>query len=265
MAETHQEAAHGEGHDYVAGSPHLRHAHLRNRVASSLRSAVVGVLERQKTCEVLEVGAGHGEFTRVLRDAGAFVTVTEMSRPSAEVLKERYDVDQQVEIILDPDGTWLESSGRSFDIIACISVLHHIPDYLAFLALAAARTKPGGSIVSWQDPLWYPRRSRLNRTADKAAYIAWRLAQGEWQRGISTQLRRLRGIYDESEPSDMVEYHVVRSGVDEEAIEMLLKKSFGSVTLHRYWSTQSPIGQRLGERFGRPTSFGVVATLRLGG
>lgn len=263
MGENLQEVVHGEGHDYVAGSPHLRHQHLRARVVESLQGAVGQVLAVEPTCRVLEVGAGHGEFTAALRDAGATVTVTEMSGPSAEVLAAKYGDDPLVEIIHDLDGSWLESSDRSFDVIACISVLHHIPDYMAFLELAASRTRPGGSIVSWQDPLWYPRRSRVNRAADKGAYFAWRMTQGELRRGIATRIRRIRGVVDESNPSDMVEYHVVRSGVDEQAVEDLLRNHFTDVAIHVYWSTQSTLGQRIGDRFGRPTTFGVEATGRI--
>ena len=72
-------------------------------------------------------------------------------------------------------------------------------------------------------------------------------------------MRRLRGVYNDS-PSDLVEYHVVRDGVDEEAILELLSANFDRAEVFGYWSTQAPLFQRLGEMAGLRTNFGVRAT-----
>ena len=62
--------------------------------------------------------------------------------------------------------------------------------------------------------------------------------------------------------SDMVEYHVVRSGVDEVALHDVLHPEFTSVALITYWSAQAGWAQALGRRFGPPTTFGIVARHR---
>jgi hypothetical protein len=57
----------------------------------------------------------------------------------------------------------------------------------------------------------------------------------------------------------MVEYHVVRDGVDQDSIKRLLQPRFESVTLASYWSTHAPIWQSLGERLGLRNTFAVQA------
>lgn len=256
----YQEAGHGVGHDYVAGSPHLKHASLRTRIESSL-SRMSSELDG-RSLDVLEVGAGHGPFTPTLLSLGANVTVTEMSKPSVEHLSRIFAREPRVQVIHDAKGLWAFETDQRFDAVVCVSVLHHIPDYLAAIRRFAAITRTGGVFVSWQDPLWYSRLPLGYRSAAHVAYYWWRLPKGGWIRGARSFSRRVRGALDESEKSDMVEYHVVRKGVDEKAIEDLLISLYGSVTIERYWSTQSAWWQNWGERRGLVSSFGSLASHR---
>ncbi len=256
-----QERDHGTGHDYAQGSPHIRHHTLRDRLIADLHTLVQEVLDRNGTCRVLELGAGHGTFTDHLVAAGAQVTVTEMSEPSVRFLQCRFHRNPNVTVLYDEDGT---AAGRvgPVDAVVCLSVLHHIPDYLGCVRQLVERIVPGGAFLSTQDPLWYPRRSRVSMGLDRNAYFLWRLGQGHLRRGLATRLRRLRGIYDHANEADMVEYHVVRDGVDEEALRALLTPAFKAVEVQRYWSTQSGLLQAVGERFCPPTTFGLVARER---
>lgn len=256
-----QERAHGDGHDYVKGSPHIRHHHIRERVISGVHNLVGKVIERNGQCRVLEVGAGHGTFTDHLVAAGAKVEVTEMSAPSAAVLRHRFRNNPHVTVIHDPEGKEIFRQ-EPLDAVVCISVLHHIPDYLGAVEHLIQRIAPGGVFFSIQDPLWYPRRSGLSMNLDQGAYLLWRLGQGELRRGLATRVRRLRGRYDETNEADMSEYHVVRQGVDEVALQELLAPVFHDVELQRYWSTQSGVLQALGERLAPATTFGLFARNR---
>jgi len=255
----HQEYAHPEDHDYDSGSPHLKHPHLRERIQTSLREAVAQIIDQRGECRALEVGAGHGDFTETLIGAGAIVTVTEMSGPSARRLERIYLANANVQVVYDPDGSWLESSDDLFDLVVCVSVLHHIPDYMAFLRLAFSRTRRGGGFVSWQDPLWYPRRTKGNLRFEKLSYYTWRVTRGNLIGGLQTRIRRARGVIDESNPADMVEYHVVRNGVDEQVILRLASQEFESIELNSYWSTQNIVLQRFGEHDWAANTFGVIA------
>lgn len=262
MAEL-QGDAHGDKHDYVGGSPHLRHAALLDRVVSAITEAIRTVDSRQGTCAVLEVGAGHGTFTESALASGAQVTVTEMSRPSAEYLQRRFAGHPSVTVLYDKDGEEAFRRQRQYDVVLFISVLHHVPDYLGLVRrMTEELIRPGGAIVAYQDPLWYPRQSRVAKVASWASYFAWRITQGELKRGLGTRWRHLRGQLDESKISDMVEYHVVRDGVDDQALRTLLAKNFDAVEVDAYWSTQSPALQTLGTGRFPPNTFGIVAVGR---
>ena len=255
-----QQRAHGEGHDYAAGSPHIRHHALRSAIVATLQEVVGAVLDVRGSCRVLEVGAGHGVFTDHLVAVGAQVVVTEMSAPSARVLENRFRNNDRVHVILE-DGDSCGGAGP-VDVVVCVSVLHHIPDYLSAVRSYVERITGGGAFVSFQDPLWYARQSRLCRLADRGAYLMWRLTQGEFRRGAATVIRRLRGKLDEAQMSDMVEYHVVRAGVDEVALQELLLQHFETVRVVTYWSTQASWAQALGSCFGPHTTFGLIARNR---
>ncbi|MFD1658049.1 class I SAM-dependent methyltransferase [Streptomyces caeni] len=256
-----QEREHGTGHDYAQGSPHIRHHTIRNRLINDLHALVQEVIDRNGRCRVLELGAGHGTFTDHLLAAGAQVTVTEMSEPSVRFLRSRFRRNPGVEVLHDQDGSAARQA-RPVDAVVCVSVLHHIPEYLGTVKQLVEGIVPGGAFFSAQDPLWYPRRSRMSTSLDRSAYFLWRLGQGQLGRGLSTRLRRMRGVFDETNEADMVEYHVVRDGVDEEALRDVLAPAFEEVEVQRYWSTQSGLLQAVGERLCPPTTFSLVARRR---
>ena len=210
--------------------------------------------------EILEVGAGHGGFTEHVLAQGFMVVATEMSGPSVQSLQTRFGMNPSFQVLADPDGSLNVLGGRKLSGILYASVLHHIPDYQSAVRLACMRhLREGGMVVSIQDPLWYPTSGRLTRVAARAAYYWWRLGQGGYMRGLGTITRRVRGVFDESNPSDMVEYHVVRRGVNQHALEGQLAPEFESVFLTAYWSTQSSLWQHLGELCGLRNTFALVA------
>lgn len=255
-----QDAGHADDHDYDKGSPHLRHAHLRAMLEERLAALVADVFARRGECRVLEVGAGHGTFTRTLVDAGAQVTVTEASRASAQRLRTEFG--GSVEVLHDATGEQVLDRPEQWDVAVMLAVLHHIPDYLSFVDRLCERITEGGVLFTAMDPLYYPRRSPAAHRTDRLGYLAWRLFQGNYRRGLATRWRRLRGVYDESQESDLVEYHTVRRGVDEEALAALLAPRFADVEVYRHWSHQAPLVQRLGERRGLLSTFGISATGR---
>jgi SAM-dependent methyltransferase len=257
-----QESLYGAQVDYEPGSPHLRHAALRSRIVARIRELVAEQFARAGRCRVLEVGAGHGAFTDHVAAAGAEVTVTEMSRPSVQVLTARYAANPRVRVCYDPDGTAGLGDTDRYDLVLCISVLHHIPDYLGFVRQAVAAVEPGGAFACFQDPLWYPRRGRADRALELGSYYAWRLGQGQLQEGLRTLSRRLRGVLDESRPNDMVEYHVVRQGLDERQLVEILRGEFEEVREWRYWSTQAPVLQAVLTGLAPPNTFGLTARRR---
>lgn len=255
-----QEADYGAGRDYAYGSPHLTHPQLTARIEGQLRALVGELVAVHGKCRVVEVGAGHGTFTETLLAAGASVAVTEMSEPSAAVLTEKFADNPRCTVVHDPDGTAAaELVASGCEALVYVSVLHHIPDYLTAVGDLVAAMPPGSAFYSTMDPTWYPARSRTTHLAEQASYLAWRVAQGNLKRGLVTRWRRLRHGYVESEPSDMVEFHTVRQGVDQHALTHLLGTHFDDVVLDEYWSTQGSFFQRLGERTSMACTFGITA------
>lgn len=258
-----QETEYGEGRDYTYGSPHLTHAWIRERIENDLTELVREIVEAKGSCRAVEIGAGHGTFTGAILRGGATVAITEMSAPSVAVLEQKYAANGAVTVVYDPEATEASRVADGCDLVVFVSVLHHIPDYISAVESLTEQIAPGGAFYCAQDPTWYPRRSRRSMVADRGAYMLWRLGQGNIKRGLATRARRMRGVYDESAPADMVEYHVVRNGVDEQALEGLLRDRFAEVDTWLYWSTQARLLQRLGDRLKWRSTFGIVARRRL--
>jgi SAM-dependent methyltransferase len=252
-----QEAHYRSGIDYWKGSPHLTHRALYDRLVEVLRQSIQKLADQRLPLRVLEVGAGHGGFTEPALAMGCEVTAVDMSGPSIEELQRRFGTNPRLKAIYDPEGTLCDVDG-DYTLLMFVSVLHHIPDYISFLEKASQRIAAGGSLVTLQDPAWYSRH-RVAHHAEQAAYFGWRLTQGDYASGLRTRLRRMHGIIDEKNPSDVVEYHVIRDGVDDEAVLSFARESFAEVTFIPYWSSQLGVAQYLGERSGLRNSFGIVA------
>jgi hypothetical protein len=188
-----------------------------------------------------------------------------MSRPSIERLTTWFGGNRDFTVVFDPDGSLSSVHGMRFSAIVSVSVLHHIPDYVHMMrAAVATHLEYGGTLVTLQDPMWYPRQPAFARAIDRMAYFGWRIFQGRYIEGLQTRYRRLRNVYDQSQLADIVEYHVVRQGVDEHALLSALAPSFERCALLPYWSTHSRIWQRIGESLGLHNTFGLVASGFLG-
>lgn len=255
-----QEDHYTTDYDYWPGSPHLRHRHLHEDLLARSASAIEAT-RTDRPPRVVEVGAGDGSITERLLALGFEVTGTDMSADSVATMEKKFGLNDRFTGIHDPDGSLKSLGGDRFDAIMYSSVLHHIPDYLGHISDAVENhLDPGGSLVAIQDPLWYSRLPASTNRLTQACFLSWRLGQGELSRGLKTRARRWKSGISEEEPGDSVEYHVVREGVDEQAVASFCDSHFQSVDLYRYWSSQGVAQQRLGERLGRVNTFAVFAT-----
>lgn len=255
-----QEGMFSNGYDYRVGSPHLKHWKLHERLVSAAKNTLADVIKRNLPRTALEVGAGHGGFTEAILAAGFQTTATEMSRPSLAQLNTRFGLNPGFCAAFDPDGSLGVLGTERFAVIFFPSVLHHIPDYISAIHTAIGdHLLEGGALVCFQDPMWYPGLRWKDWAAGNASYFIWRLGQGGYLRGAKTRLRRAFGALSQAEPADMVEYHVVRSGVDQTGILKLANGVFETVHLIPYWSTQSALLQRAGERLGVENTFAIFA------
>ncbi len=112
--------------------------------------------------DLLEIGAGPGLTTDVLRRHAARVTAVELDADLAAQLAARL-AGTNVEVIA-ADATSLPLPGGRFSSAACLTMLHHIPSAgLQDAALAELRRvlRPGGVLVGC-DGLDTPDRRRLH-------------------------------------------------------------------------------------------------------
>ena len=253
-----QENHYSGEYDYRSGSPHLKFRHLYESLMGRVADEISGM---DGVPEVLEIGAGDGSVAERLLALGCEVTGTEMSGDQVDEMSGRFETNDRFRAVHDPDGDLKVLGDSRFDLILYSSVLHHIPDYLGHIEAAAAEhLEQDGSLVSIQDPLWYPRVPKKSRKLTEAFYLTWRIGQGDLVRGVKTRSRRLFSGLSEEEPGDAVEYHVVRDGVDEEAIVETLDPTFESVELRKYWSSQGTAQQKLGEKLGYTNTFAIFAS-----
>ena len=248
---------------YINGAPHLKHASIGRVYRALVDKAVSLSGQAAETLSVLELGAGNGLASTAWFDHRVRLTAVDSSETMLDGLVAKARGFGLAPTVVTADAMeFLESEGEQFDVITHVSMVHHVPDYLRLLERSAARVRAGGSLLTFQDPLRYDRMAFPNHLIDRASYFAWRLGQGNVRRGLRTRWRRLRGVYSEAEVVDFEDYHVVRAGVDSEAIAELLKPSFEAVEVVSYWSTYSRALQSAGERLGLVSSFGILASGR---
>ncbi len=119
-------------------------------VLDSLRDAdnyadwIFGMCEPHLGGSVLEVGAGHGDFTERLHD-GRAVTAIDLSERCVGELRTRFAGDDSVTIAC-TDVAGVEGEGR-FDSAVVINVLEHIDDDLGTLEALRRLVKPGGHVL----------------------------------------------------------------------------------------------------------------------
>jgi SAM-dependent methyltransferase len=98
--------------------------------------------------DVLEVGAGPGLTTDVLRRRATRLTAVEVNEALAASLAARL-VGTNVDVV-HADGTALPFEGERFDTATCFTMLHHVPSVEAqdrLLAEVRRVLRPGGLLV----------------------------------------------------------------------------------------------------------------------
>jgi 2-polyprenyl-3-methyl-5-hydroxy-6-metoxy-1,4-benzoquinol methylase len=97
---------------------------------------------RQPPARTLEIGAGHGAYTALLRFAGYDATALDLSEWVAEFARARFRIPYLVGRIEDQE---LEPS--SFDVLIANDVLEHLVDPLTTIGRCVELLKPDGLLV----------------------------------------------------------------------------------------------------------------------
>lgn len=246
--------------NYVASAPHLAHRALRELYLAHVERAygLAGVGEREP--DVLDLGAGDGSATLPFLALGAKVTAVDISPSQLRELQQKCaPYADRLEVRCEDIADTLNGLKKQFDIVVMNSFVHHVPDYLAAIVGAVGRLRRRGVFFCFQDPIRYDTLGPFTFAFSRISYFWWRIFQGNLLQGLNTRLRRIRGVYLEDNPADNAEYHVVRNGVDQEAICQLLQASGFNCDVVRYFSTQSRVFQILGTALRLKTQFGILA------
>ncbi len=244
---------------FVEGAPHLKHASLRALFARLIRQVYGRAAEHTSTPRVLDICAGEGSVTRQLLELGAQVTAVDVSTSQlAELGRKCARFGDRLETRRGDVCEVLGQLDGPYDVVVASACLHHMPDYVGVIRDAIKLLTPAGQFLSFQDPLRYDSVGRFTRAFDELSYLSWRVFQGDLWGGLKRRLRRSRGVLDDS-PLDNAEFHVVRGGVDQNAIAALLKAAGFECEVIRYFSTQSRVFQPLGAAIGEKNTFAIVA------
>lgn len=94
----------------------------------------------------LDFGAGTGNITAKLLSLGYNVTAVDISAEMCEALNKKFRIEveaQRLQVVHSPVEDMNFAKG-SFDLVACYSVLHHLPDYEGTLRKLSGFLKKGG-------------------------------------------------------------------------------------------------------------------------
>lgn len=115
----------------------------QKRIITQLKKIDKLIVDNKKTA--LDVGAGTGNLTGKLLEMGYRVTATDISLEMCAILKRKYAAYMPDKLtVLNAPIEDLTFSGEQFDLVACYSVLHHLPDYLSAIGKLSGFLKKGG-------------------------------------------------------------------------------------------------------------------------
>ena len=132
---------------------------------------------------VLDVGAGTGNLTAHFLNQGAEVVSADVSPGCLRVVAERFASTGRHAVQLLDGRSLAALADASFDVAACYSVLHHVPDYLALVSEMARVVRPGGLVVidhERHDASWLPDAAR-----DQFANEVWVFPPKRWTRFLT--------------------------------------------------------------------------------
>lgn len=247
---------------YTETVPHLKYASLRHLYAELAGDVFAHARKYSEVPTVLDLGAGDGSATLPFLELGARVVSVDVSASQLSALERKCSSYRDRLEVRQGDVNDVLRTNECYDVLVISSCLHHIPDYISLITAGVNTLSKTGQFFSFQDPIRYDTMNVFSYWFSKGAYFSWRVFQADFFGGVFRTLRRARGIYLPDCPSDSVEYHVVRNGVDQDKIEGLLSSKGFECRVIRYFSTQGRLFQSLGSALGVENTFSVIARRR---
>jgi SAM-dependent methyltransferase len=212
-AQARYEAEQRQGIDIASGLEHVwgwSSPAGRRRAARRARFLIEQAhLRPGITC--LEFGAGTGEFTARLLEAGCSLVAVEISEATAEICRRR--VGGRAEIVIGNIETGEGLEGRAFDAIVGVSVLHHV-DLGLCLRNTVSLLKPGGRFAfsepnSANPQVWLQRHvswigARRHVTPHETAFRTTELRRAFEQAGLVVETCELFDFLHPSTPAPLI-------------------------------------------------------------
>ncbi len=198
----------------LGGDTHAGYAHYSRRVSRHLDLILTQLPRPASDSLAADCGAGAGFFTGILLQRGFRVVAVEVSAGMRAVLVDRLGGTAGLTIVDRDLESFLGDSQPQYDLISFVSVLHHLYDYSAAVALAAEKLAPGGILYTTCDPAasHRPGLAVALQWADRALYGARR------PRRLAAWLAGKKRIAAASDPiMQLAEFHA-RTGVEQERL-----------------------------------------------
>ncbi|MBN1245314.1 class I SAM-dependent methyltransferase [Candidatus Bathyarchaeota archaeon] len=133
-----------EAEYYELFHPEVYSEQEQKRVGSVLKLVDKLVADNQQ--KALDFGAGTGNLTGKLLRMGYKVTAIDISAEMCAILERKYKtyLENKKLIVINAPIESMSFDRGEFDLIACYSVLHHLPDYVDTLQRLSVFLKKGG-------------------------------------------------------------------------------------------------------------------------
>ena len=172
--------------------------------------------------KALDVGAGTGNLTGKLLQMGYHVTALDISAEMCKILEKNYKkyLRSQKLVIVNSPIEEVSFDRGDFDLVACYSVLHHLPDYVGVVQRFSDFLKKGGMMYLEHEvsPFYWRTEAAMASGVVKSVYFHSNLL-------LNALYFRLAGIKVPPRDYDLSDYwHNKEHYLDHEKIRCVFEK-----------------------------------------